>query len=195
MKRVEGVRRGAASVGVEKSERHDAALPRDSGNAQAVVADGGNGSGDVGAVRVGVGGVVVFAEEVPAVDVIDVSVAIVIDAVEFFQGVDPDVRGEIGMGDIHAGIDDADDDGGGARGDIPGFGGVDIGIGDAAGLACVVEAPEGREACVIGKGLCGVKDVIGFGEEDGIGFRGEAGDQAWDGIGGGGCGGEKIIAG
>ena len=92
----------------------------------AIVVHGGGGVGD----------------EVPAVDVVDVAVVIVVEVVVGdFVGVDPEVGGQVGVGEVHAGVDDGDDDGGAAGGDAPGFGSVDVSVRGATGLTCVVEVP------------------------------------------------------
>ena len=53
----------------------------DAGDADAVVADGADGAGDVRAVAVVVDRVAVVVDEVVAVHVVDVAVAVVVDAV------------------------------------------------------------------------------------------------------------------
>ena len=51
---------------------------------------------------------------------------------------------------VDAGVDHGDDDVAAARRDVPGLGGVDVGVGAAAGLAGVVHAPQLGEARVVG---------------------------------------------
>ena len=53
-------------------------------------------------------GIAVVVDEVPAVDVVDVAVAVVVDAVaRDLAGVGPDVGGEVGVVVVDAGVDDA----------------------------------------------------------------------------------------
>lgn len=66
---------------------------------------------DVGAVPVVVAGVGARAEHVGAVDVVDEAVAVIVDAVaRDLAGVRPDVRGEIGVVELHPAVEDRDDD-------------------------------------------------------------------------------------
>src|SRR5262249_24208377 len=128
--------------GVEELERHEADVPIDAGDADAVVADRPDGAGHVGAVAVVVHGVAVVVHEVVAVDVIDVAVVVVVDAVAGdFAGVGPDVGGQVGVVVVDAALDDGDGDAAGAGGRVPGLGGVDVGVRGAAALAGVVQAP------------------------------------------------------
>ena len=55
------------------------------------------------------------AREVVPVDIVDESVAIVVDAVSGdLLGVDPQIGGEVGVGEVSAGVDDGHNDAGGA---------------------------------------------------------------------------------
>ena len=72
-----------------------------------VVVGGGDDAGHVGAVAVVVHAAVASRLQIHAVDVVDVAVAVVVDAVAGdLLGVDPDVVLEILVGVVHAGVDD-----------------------------------------------------------------------------------------
>jgi len=80
----------------------------------AVVPDRADRAGDVRSVSLVVGGVVVAVDEVPASPVVDVAVPVVVDVVAatthaVLSGIDPCVRGEIGMRLIDTGVDHGDD--------------------------------------------------------------------------------------
>src|SRR5262249_24139846 len=142
--RRDGAGGAAGAAGVEELQGHQFdAGPGNAGDADAVVAHPRDGAGDVRAVAVVVERFVVVRDEVPAVDVVDEAVAVVVDAVAGdLARVGPDVGGEVGVVVVDAGVDDRDDDAA-ARGDgVPRLGGVDVGVGDAAGLPGVVQAPE-----------------------------------------------------
>lgn len=175
----------AVAVGGDEFEGENFDVPGDAGDADGVVSDGGDGSGDVGAVAMVVGGVVVVVGEVPAVDVVDESVVVVVEVVVGdFAGIGENVGGKIGMGHVDARVDDGDDDVVGAGGEIPGAGGVDVGVGRAAVLAGVFKTPLIGKTDVVGRdrgdadlgvGLEGDKplhffqDVVEFGKRDLLG--------------------------
>lgn len=129
-------------IETEALEGHDAGPPVDPRDPLAVVALGGYGAGDVRAVIVTVSRIVdrgVVVVEVPAVDVIDITVVVVVfayDARGFFL-VGPDIVPQIRMGHVHARVYDRH-----RRARVPGLGGVCIRVEGAAGLARVVEAVE-----------------------------------------------------
>ncbi len=93
---------------------------------------------------------------VPAVDVVDVPVAVVVDAVAGRLGrVGPEV--EVGVVQVEPAVDDPDGDpvAGGARAAgevVPRLGRVDVGVGRAAALAGVAEPPHLAEAAIAGHG-------------------------------------------
>ena len=144
-----GARRAAAAR-VEELQPHDRNLPVDTRDAGAIVADGADRAGHVGAVRVviehigGVGG------EVPAIDVVDEAVCIVVDAVaRRLAWVAPDVRGEVRMVVVDTGVDHGDDHRSRSGGDVPRRRGVDVGVGKPARLRRVIESPEPVEGGVV----------------------------------------------
>src|SRR5262249_11241305 len=123
----------AAAGEVQEPQGHDPDVPADPGHAQAVVSQGADGAGDVGAVAVVVEDVAVVVDEIPAVHVVHVAVAVVVDAIAGdLAGVAPHVRRQVGVGVVHAGVDDGDHGVRVAGGDGPGAGAVDVGAGLAA---------------------------------------------------------------
>ena len=79
------------------------------GDAETISLRGGNGSGHVGAMVPGVGHGAGVQREVVAVDIVDEAVAVIVAQVAGdLAGIGPQVGREIRMGDIHAGVDDAD---------------------------------------------------------------------------------------
>ena len=72
-------------------------------------------------------GVIVIVGKIPAIDIVDISVSIIIDTVSGdLTGVDPDVGRQIRMVDIAAGVYDGDDDICTSGGDIPGVRSVHV---------------------------------------------------------------------
>ena len=87
--------------------------------------------------------IAVVADEVVPVDVVDESVAIVVDSVAgHLSRIRPDVCGQVGMAVIHTRIDHGHYDAGGAGGEVPRLRGIDICIDGATRLARVLEAPQ-----------------------------------------------------
>src|SRR5262249_44576438 len=76
----DGVGDAAAADAVEELQVHQLHFPVHAGDADAVVALGPDDAGDVGAVVVVVRGVVVVLDEVPADDVVDVAIAVLVGA-------------------------------------------------------------------------------------------------------------------
>ena len=92
----------------------------------------------------------VVVGEVPAVDVVDEAVAVVVDAVTgHVARVVPGIGRQIRMVVVHAGVDDGHHHAAGAGGRVPRLRGIDVGVDDAARLAAVVEAPELAERRVV----------------------------------------------
>ena len=146
----------AGGIVAEELEGHDRHARRDPDDARAVERRGDR-PGHVRPVEVVaeiVDGVVVVAE-VPAMDVVDVAVGVVVDAVRLaaaarFAGVRPGTRREVGMAEVDAVVDDRDDRARAAGRDPERLASVDVDVGGAAGagrpeeqvLAGVVEAPQ-----------------------------------------------------
>ena len=131
---------GEVSAAVAGLDGQDRGPRRDAEPAEVVVRDGGDRAGDVSAVRRAVAlHVVVIVEKVPAADVVDVAVAVVVDAVAGdLARVDEDVGREVGVRVVDAAVDDRDDGALPGRARLPGAVGVDVGIGDAAAGSPVI---------------------------------------------------------
>ena len=150
---LDGVGQVAEAVVVEELAGHHLHVPAHPRDARAVVAHRADGARHVGAVARAVHRVVVLVHEVPAVDVVDEAVAVVVDAVAGdLAGVPPHVGVEVGVAVVDARIDDGHDECR-ARDRMPGLGRIDVGILDAARLPRVVLAPELAEVGVIGDAL------------------------------------------
>ena len=157
---------------VEHADREQRDRPHDARHAGAVVAARARGARDVGAVALAVVGVVVAGDaaaaissaaagEVPAVQVVDQAVAVVVAVVVRLARVRVEVRREVRVARVHPGVDHRDDHPRVAGGDVPGLGRVDVAVGGGRqprgaqllavhGLAGVVEAPQAREERVVG---------------------------------------------
>ncbi len=149
-------------------------IARGSGHAEAVVGARRERAGHVRAVLANGGGVVVVVGEVPAPEVVDLAVAVVVDVVRLPAGaalarVDEHVGREVGVvrddaavhhGHAHRGAQ--------ARAQVPGLWGIDVRVRQARDaphlLARVVEPPEVGEARVVGDGVL-VDDRVRLGVE------------------------------
>jgi hypothetical protein len=112
-----------------------------------VVADSGNGPGTMGAVPVKINRVIIVTIEVPAMGVIDIPVAVIIDPItRDLLWIHPDICSEVRVGIHDPGIDDGDDHVPGSCGDGPCLRCVNIGVWSAGythdRLPGVVQAPE-----------------------------------------------------
>ncbi len=100
---------GIAAVGPQELRGDHRDVPTHTGHAGAVAADAADRAGHVGAMIVAdavVDGVVVRVE-IPAADVVDVSVAVVVDAVSCgIERIQPHVGREVRMVEVHAFVDD-----------------------------------------------------------------------------------------
>ena len=143
-------RRAGARV-AEALQGHDLYIPGNARDSDIVVSRRADGACDVCAVAVNIHGVCVTVGEVPAVDVVHIAVAVVVDTVAGnFAGIHPDVVGEVGMGVVNTRVDDSDDDAARARRDFPCFRCVDVCVWLPTKLSCVVQAPELRKVRVVG---------------------------------------------
>src|SRR5262249_44521471 len=150
----------AGAVGADELERHQPHHRADAGHAAAVSGDRADDAGHVRAVAVVVRWGVVVVGEVPAPPVVDVAVVVVVDAVvaaarAVLPRVDPEVAGQVGMGQVDAGVDDADGDAAAAGSDAPGLARGDVGSWrtgrEADHLAGVLEPPLAGEQRVVGR--------------------------------------------
>jgi hypothetical protein len=103
--------------------------------------------------------------EVPAADVVDVAVAVVVQIVSGnLTGVHPHIRSQIRMRQVDAFIHDGNDHAIGPRGPVPSLGGIDVRVGRAARLAPIVHGPLQSVGRIIGCARC-VNDKVGFAED------------------------------
>src|SRR5678816_79766 len=140
---------GTIAACIQVFERHQLYGPGHPGDAHAIVADGTDCPGDVRAVSVVVERIVGVVHEVPAAKVVNVSVAVVVDAVgrlvvalrigAHFTGVQPNVRGEVRVVVINARVSDANDDRAGVGADTPCLRRIDVRVGGAASLPDVMQ--------------------------------------------------------
>ena len=141
------------------------------GHADAVVVDGGYGAGHVGAVVVGINLAFVGAEVV-AVDIVDITVAVIVLAglaVELGQ-VDVEVLAQVLVAGVDTAVDDGDDNVGRAGRDLPGVKEVDVGSGDAVGyVAEVLVVPLERHLRVVPRHSrgCGTRGGVAFEQAEG----------------------------
>ena len=125
-------------------QRHQADVPVDSRGAGAVVAYSPDRAGHMGAVRVrvvrdrvsGLGGdAALVLDEVPAVDVIDPPVRVVVDVVaRCLAGVLPEVAGEVLVAGRDARVDHPDGDAGEPALEVPRGGSLDVRVDLAPGV-------------------------------------------------------------
>jgi hypothetical protein len=159
------LQRGVVRPAAEELAGDDPHLPVDPGDPPAVAAHRADGAGDVRAVVLVVGrhvGLVGIGGEVPAVDVVGVAVAVVILAVDRVEGVDPDVAGEVLVGVLDAGVDDADVDvGASGLAVVPGRIGLAAVAVDAGADAAVREAHVAVDTPVVILSVVGVGSVEG----------------------------------
>ena len=145
-------RRAIAACG-EELHRHQLRGPVDARNTGRIVADGSDRPGDVRAVAMVVVGIAVTVDEVVPVDIVDVPVAVIVDPVAGdLSGIDPHIGSEVRMRIVDARINNGDHHVGGSGRQVPRFRGVDVGVGEPACLAGVIQPPQGREPAVIRHG-------------------------------------------
>ena len=120
----------ARALVVEHLQGHDAAVPVMTGDALGVI---GRGADDTGAMRAVTDAPVIYTsrigtrivvpiDEIPAVDIVHKAVAVVVlEVIGYFVGVAPDAALEVGMVQIHAAVNDGDDDCGTSGLHVPGL--------------------------------------------------------------------------
>ena len=154
---------GTASGVVQKTQRHELGIPVDSGHPNFIVSRSGDRSGDVCAVPMAVQRVRITAGKIPPVDIVDVAIVIIVDAVSrYFTGVGPDVVCKVGVGVVNSGIDHTDNNIGAPGLQIPGFWCVNIGIYQTPCLSGVVESPHILKLFIIGNSFCNRECVVWF---------------------------------
>ena len=109
----------------------------------------------MGAMPLVVEGIGVVVGEVPAVDIIDKPVAVVVDTVTGnLSRVPPHVCGQVRVTVVDASIDHGHDHSPRAGGHVPCFGRVDVSVSHTTGLSGAVEPPEPREGRIVGQRSC-----------------------------------------
>ena len=89
--------------------------------------------------------------KVPAEDVVDEAVAVVVDTIAGdLTRVSPGVGGQVAMGVVDAGVDHGDHHAAGASRGQPGRRRVDVGVDDTTRLSGVVQPPERAERRIVG---------------------------------------------
>src|SRR5678815_1401098 len=102
----DGVGRGARAACTQKLERHNAGRPAHAGDTFAVVAGRSEQSRHVRAVTVVVVGIVVAIAKIPAVDIVGVSVAVVVEIIAGdFVRVGVDHAGQVFVIEFNAAVD------------------------------------------------------------------------------------------
>ena len=143
--------RVADAATVLNLERHQRHLPADPSDTDAIVAHGPDDARDMGAVAVAIGHLVIVVDEVPAVGVVLIAVLVIVNGIA--RGVTrirPDVGGQIGMGDVDAGVDHRHDDVPRTGRHAPSLRGIDV-VADGSGiLAGVLQVPLRRHERIIG---------------------------------------------
>ena len=139
---------------VEDLARHQLHGPVDAHHTDAVVAHRSDDPGDVRSVQIRVHRIGIAVDGIDAVAIVDETIAVVVDTVGVaVRLVAEHVGGEILVVVVDPGIDDGHDDVAATRGDVPGFGGVNVGVVEERDRR--VEPPELAidEARVVGRGL------------------------------------------
>ena len=111
--RLDGVGAGAALAAEKLAADQLDATPAHTGHALAVAADARDRARNMGAVvirRASGIDVVAVAREVPAADIVDITVAVIVHAVGGVVRIDPDVGGQILVVEVDALVDHADND-------------------------------------------------------------------------------------
>ena len=157
-----GVGEETRSGRVEEFARQNFDVPGDAGDADPVVAHRAYDPGHVRPVTVVVHGIGVSVDGIDAVTIVDMAVAVVVDAVVVAVGrVLKDVRRKILVVVVDTGVDHRNDDVVAPRRDIPGLGGVDIRVDGETGLAGVVEPHLAGKAGIV-RNRIDADDVVGL---------------------------------
>ena len=126
---------------IQKLKRHDRRLLSNTCYTNLIVAHRTDDPGHMRSMTMVIHRIGIVIAKVPAMDVIDKPVEIVINTVAGnFAGVGPDVSGQIRVRIVHAGVNHGDDNVPTPRFNIPCFGGINIGVCNTAGLPSVMQA-------------------------------------------------------
>ena len=154
LKTVDRIGDVAGARRIQKLARHEANRSVDPDDADAVVPDGANRAGDMGAVVIVVHGVGIVVGGVDSEAVVDLTVAVVIDPVVVaVRRVTEHVRGQVRVGVVDSRVDHGHDDVAAPGREVPGFGGIDVRVREPTGLAHVAQSPEIAETWVAGSRL------------------------------------------
>lgn len=134
------------------------------GRADAVITLGRDDAGDHRAVPVLVNDRSAAGDPVPAVQVVQQPIAVVIAAIATFRTIRPLVVPQVRVCEINAAVNDGDDSGLSARGRLPGRHGLNVRIGLAAGRARVPQGPLLWKARVVRRHLVARDEVVRLGE-------------------------------
>jgi hypothetical protein len=125
-------------------------------------------------------GIRVAIHDVDPVAVVDEAIGVTVDPVAVaVGGVGPNVRREVRVAVVDAGVDDDHDDVSAATDDVPSFGGIYVRVGGPSGLSRVVEVPELRKARIV-RDAQRVDRQVEFGIED-VGAGSVGGERGIDG--------------
>jgi len=131
---------------------HDATIPAHPGHADTVVGFGNSYAGDFGAVAVVIIDLIGLGDEIPAVNVVNVAIVVVVDAiVGCLARIAPQSANQIGMVNVDAGIQHGNDYCRRAGDDVPG-----------SGCTNLRQCPLTGEKRVVGGGGNSVSDLINF---------------------------------
>ena len=188
---VEGGQHTAGVAGpaiVLESKCHQRHSWGDASYADAIVGNRTDRAGDVRAVAIAVERQVVVVDKVPAMDVVNEPVAVIINTVAGdFAGIGPDVPRQVGMVDVDARVDHRHNHFAAPRCQLPGFKSSDIDACRAVILPSVVEGPLVGEEWIVdggrtegdvgldpGNSLLGVRPANYVRSRDAGGMQGKA---------------------
>ena len=142
---------GPGAGSPQKLECHDPHVPVYAYDTDTVVADGTNGTSTMGTVAMVVIRITIIVDEVVAVDIVDVAIAIIVDSIpRDFAGIHPHVGGEVLMIPVHTRVDDTNDNRPCSSRNVPRFGSINIDIVHTTCLAGVMQTPEAVERRIVG---------------------------------------------
>ncbi len=141
-------------------------MPVHTGHTNAIVPGCGNGSRHMSPVIVVIQGISVVVDEVIAVNIVDESIAVIVESVAWhLTGIDPHVCREIFVTIVDPCVDHRHDGLAAADGRIPGFGRIHIGVDGSVRLTLVVQAPLLAKPWIVGRGTH-LNSIDGLGVEN-----------------------------